>query len=60
MISGETKNVLIWLMFGLYFGTYLARVIRNCTEIGVWDWLLIMAEIAIVVIHYTPYKTVYK
>lgn len=58
MISREKKNVLIWLMFGLYFGTSLARAIRNFAETGVWDWLLIMAGIAVGIIHYSPDKTV--
>lgn len=48
----------MWLMFGLYFGTFLARAIRNFAETGVWDWLLIMAGIAVAIIHYSPGKTI--
>lgn len=58
MISREKKNVLIWLMFGLYFGISLARAIRNFAETEVWDWLLIIAGIVVVIIHYSPDKTV--
>ncbi len=56
MIKREKKNTLIWMMFGIYLGTSIARAVQNVSETGIWDWLLIVVGLIVAVIHYSPDK----
>ena len=52
----QKKNTLIWLMFGIYLGTFIARAITNFEGTNIFDWVLILAGIIVAVLHYSPDK----
>ena len=51
------KNTLIWLMFGIYLGTFIARAVSDLSNTGIFDWILIAAGVVVAIIHYMPDQT---
>ena len=56
MLKRQQKNTLIWAMFGIYLGTFIARALNNLSETSWISWLLIGAGIIVAIIHYSPDK----
>ncbi len=52
----QNKNTLIWLMFGIYLGTFIARALTNLEGTKILDWALILAGIIVAILHYSPDK----
>lgn len=53
----KEKNLVIWLMFGLYLGTFIPRAIKDISATETLDWILIVAGIITAMIHYSPDRT---
>lgn len=53
----KQKNLLIWIMFGVYLGIFIARAMKDIANTGIFDWVLIVAGIITAIIHYSPEKT---
>lgn len=52
----QNKNTLIWLMFGIYLGTFIARALTNLEGTKILDWAFILAGIIVAILHYSPDK----
>lgn len=55
-MNRDRKNILIWIMFGIYLGTFIARAIKDVENTGTFDWVLILMGMIVGLIHYLPDK----
>ena len=59
-MTRTTKNHFIWVMFGVYLGTFLARVVAHLPQINIFEFVLVVFGLLVAVLHYLPDKPAAK